>query len=139
MSSNRKIDAMVAEKIYGWRWVRVPGGKMELAHPDDATGFMGDDSINLRHPPRFSTDPSAAWSVVDKMGRDGYLFDIDNFTGTDAEPWNVRCNKRGTDWDDTAVVGEASTPMLAACLCCLRAVGCPESEIETAMSERRGG
>lgn len=97
------------------------------------------------HPGRLwspSTDTVVAFDVVDKVQKDhpewrlglvgengdyGWKASISVVYG----PMTILGGRK------LVAVGQHASRELAICLCCLRAVGCPESEIETAMSERR--
>lgn len=62
-----ELDALVAEKVMGWR---------VTPHPDlhGATYFEVPDGTATVMPDMFSTDIAAAWTVVEKMRADGWGF-----------------------------------------------------------------
>ncbi len=86
MSGSRALDAWIAENIFGYKRVCRPShghGKYALFNPDhfECAGYVeaGPDAVlypdGLRFVPRFSSDISAAWSVVEKL-REGF-YDLD--------------------------------------------------------------
>lgn len=92
--AGRELDALVAEKVMGVE-------TMQKLYPS----MMAKGGAWLPH---FSTDIAAAWEVVEKMRREGYIFDIEirkDYVGVNCE----HCE---------------SAP-LAICLAALRAVGVP--------------
>lgn len=74
MKPGPELDALVAEKVMGWKWENF--GKPMLAPPeqiiqitefcDKHTGYR---EVNIYIPP-YSTDISAAWQVVEKLKKD---------------------------------------------------------------------
>ena len=81
MAAGRDMDALIAEKVFGWRRDSVGrdadglhGGTEVLVPPE-----MGDDwwralplkgSVHLGHfTPRWSTDFVTAWTLVERYGR----------------------------------------------------------------------
>lgn len=60
MNPGRELDALVAEKVMGWRKRETPPG-----------GHIWIDKDNLAYVPgelpRYSTDIAAAWEVVEKL------------------------------------------------------------------------
>lgn len=143
------IDRLIERHVFGVepREVRIRGGTntvtVYVANPALADGTWLEHELRAyREPRHFSTDPAAAWSVVDKVH-------------ADHPTWRfaLSCTGGGKQWraslytfdphDDSggSVEGQAkhATRELAICIAALRAVGCPESDIETATSERRGG
>lgn len=86
MNASRELDALVAEKVMGWklksephtRWILPDGG--ELIAP----------------PPAYSTDISAAWQVVEEIG----LFDSPSeqrARGGEGDTWYV-LGRKGDKW-----------------------------------------
>jgi hypothetical protein len=94
----RELDALVAEKVMGWRWFRflnkcylIPPRNTEtgfdpasvLSHwdgegkqgtPDlEWTTLTSYPNFRLRH---YSTDIAAAWEVVEKMRADNYTVEV---------------------------------------------------------------
>lgn len=103
MNPGRELDVLVAEKAMGLE-VKSEGryevGPVYKTEPN-AKGFTGEESI-----PHYSTDITAAWQVVEKMGiyLDGH--------GTKWVAWSQ--GHKGI---------EASTAPHAICLAALKAVG----------------
>lgn len=86
---------MVAEKVMGWRWFYRPGWyvneESHLVEPHkaiagDAEFFMSETlpakatKKFLDYMPAYSTDPAAAWQVVEKMRNDGWIVEIEQNT-----------------------------------------------------------
>lgn len=79
MEAGREMDALVAEKVMGWRDIRChQGGNLPFGVPDDdfnrdvdehkKHGNCGFPMEYHREPiPMFSNDISAAWEVVEKL------------------------------------------------------------------------
>jgi len=70
MEAGREIDALIAEKVMGWKRRPVWHGsdmKMCLIHPSDGTYYPDEF-------PNYSEDISAAWAVVKSL--DNQNFDI---------------------------------------------------------------
>lgn len=132
--SDRELDALVAEKVFGWEWVEdLPsrtgnrrGGK-----------FLGSPGFSDRNPSmartarckhlaewcyndveNYSTDIGAAWKVVEKIQSTGLVFEISSLlnggynAGFYKEPYG----------DGKCVLGIKEAPR-AICLAALKAVG----------------
>jgi len=89
MEAGRELDALVAEKVFGWKWIRFryelggaqgPEEAIQVS-PDDFPGYFDEDSYmaddgkypRSYHPrgrPAYSTDIAAAWFVVERMRDD---------------------------------------------------------------------
>ena len=148
MSSNRNIDAMVARHCFQWEWRFYPElNESWLTDPAtprrhgcvvEATPSAKQDTGSV---PAFSTDPACAWNVVDKIQKDSptWRFSLrsDEVGGLRWLACFITINNSRESFG--RIEGEAivASRELAICLAALRAVGCPESEIETALSERR--
>lgn len=67
MKPGRELDALIAEKVMGWT-------RLEHSAPDALVPAGADPSqrINLTFVPRYSTDISSAWEVVEKLGAEGF-------------------------------------------------------------------
>ena len=123
---SRELDALVAEKVMGseW-WIHIesdarfiaPGGEwVSHLHPKKASGKepVDWDVINRACDlPRYSTDISAAWQVVEKLASP---FQLEK--DPDGE---ISCRIRlKTEWGPLA---HADNPALAICLAALKALG----------------
>ena len=112
LEAGPELDALVAEKVMGWRMIR---NDPLLSH----TGWIdGDGRKRTRYdPPPYSTDIAAAWEVLEKFP----WFRIDNrgdYEGNQAfmvELSDDAKNLSGKMW--------APTAPLAICRAALRAVG----------------
>lgn len=121
--TDRELDALVAEKVFGWRpWVNkrgawvveTPDGQLSEGDAYASAGswaFFYDDEL-----PRYCTDIADAWRVVEKM-RERWHFSIDSgLRGlTTAKFWAREGLGYGACPDELAP--------RAICLAALRAVG----------------
>jgi hypothetical protein len=140
--AGRALDALIAEKVMGWRWRRgahydvssVPASQQQhLLAPGESVGEQpsgeftsivegdwppADGRIIWNHMPEYSTDIAAAWLVVERMRADGwwpevkYLVDWDN-----AAKWYAACHRPPHQWSATA-----ATAPLAICRAALAAL-----------------
>jgi len=83
MKAGREMDALIAEKVMGWKDIRCDqGGNLPYGVPDD--DFNSDVDEHKKHGncgfpmeyhrepiPMYSHDISAAWEVVEKMTSEG--------------------------------------------------------------------
>lgn len=154
---SKKIDAMVAEKVIGWRWqTRLADFRVVWCFPPDRplleadreksvygrTGPVGDfefteltaeerawySSGKYHYQlPEYSTDISAAWAVVEKMKVYNWRGSIEDF----GNRYRINFSK-GPLWQAFNSVEHVYVP-LGICLAALRAVAVPESEIQEAL------
>jgi hypothetical protein len=99
------LDALVAEKVMGWRWedcFRAYTGVLTVRHEE----YGG--------PPFYSTDIAAAWDVVEKMRERRADFYI-RFVST----WTVEFDSVAGDYNGYT---DGDTAPLAICLAALKAV-----------------
>ena len=89
LEAGRELDALVAEKVMGWKWDKGNSLQHLLLGPDGAIGAVifhdgiadDDGIVQPLDCPHYSTDIAAAWEVVEKLRRanDGeYLFTIND-------------------------------------------------------------
>lgn len=85
MPASRDIDAIVAEKIMGYVRLEDQRGCVELVAPSVKDIFADrfgpgftDKPLTVNHAPKYSTEIGAAWLVVDKMGEQGFVFELLN-------------------------------------------------------------
>lgn len=112
MEAGPEMDALVAERVFGWAgWKRAEGDCLH-GIPPDATG-------RDRHGtcvPNYSTHIAAAWIVVDKLARLSFGIDREQCFGV---RYDVRC------YDDPdmrdKVRATAETAPLAICRAALLA------------------
>lgn len=98
LKAGRELDALVAEKVFGWVWLRrirhfpPPRGRefsRSLFIPDhqvkpyttsqgevENVPAMGDEPIDAMNCPNYSTDIATAWLVVEKLRADGWLVSV---------------------------------------------------------------
>jgi ABA sandwich protein len=126
----RALDALVAERIFGWRWMRSSvSGRQAIfpmdQHPEWFTapasrveGLANDWDCRLPH---YSTDMAAAWLVVEKLKKAECRVIIratPNDCGYDCE-----IEKSKSDWWS---IGQESAP-IAICQAALKfATGQPD-------------
>lgn len=111
MKAGRELDALVAEKVMGWKLSNATDGTEYW----DNGKFCGGIWPKEWNP---STNIADAWNVVEKMKSKDYLFSLKNivkgtftFSLTD---WGGNCS---------TYAAEAETAPLAICLAALKAVG----------------
>jgi hypothetical protein len=116
LEPGRELDALIAEKVMGCD----PDGDQCRCKDRDHSDLLQDDG----HSPtlkEYSTDISAAWEVVEKLGD---YFDIHRQEGCESEvTFARRCNDVDDfPGDDLWVTGYAETVPHAICLAALKAV-----------------
>ena len=104
MNAGRELDALVAEKVMGWK------------DPSPVFGLMEDVEGNANFPPDYSTSIAAAWRVVEKWQGD---ITVDRRN----EHFKVTFYKPSYEYEVWA-----ETLPLAICLAALKAVGHPMEE-----------
>jgi len=123
MKAGRELDALVAEKVMGWKKVKWLGDY-------DWRDKDGEQPYTVRawNP---STDIAAAWQVVEKIqerqGRDRFIIYLSSYWGTNS--WVYKCEFI-METVNKSVDGFADTAPLAICLAALRAVGAIAAEDE---------
>lgn len=124
MNAGKDLDVLIAKKVMGLDPMR--------AGPDDTIFTIDRDWVmpgeywiyeegrGYDHVPAYSTDLSAAWLVVDKIGLfRTALMAQGEITGRDDE-WVVYKERFGIEWE-WHVIG--STPAHAICLAALKVMG----------------
>lgn len=118
MNAGRELDALVAEKVMGWRYNHCDGVQCPTCGYDGLYG-SGKDY------PGYSTDIAAAWTVVKSVTSFTQSLradvKIENLAMSSCHPghWSVTFSYiRGG-----RVTGLADTAPLAICLAALKAVG----------------
>lgn len=112
MKPGRELDALVAEKVMGWKVLRH---KDFPDHPD--VDFTKEHGVLMRTP-HFSTDIAAAWEVVGKLEKshDFELIHLIYHGMGDARGWFIKL-------DGNRVGFPQETAPHAICLSALKAVG----------------
>ena len=114
IKAGRELDALVAEKVMGWKSV-------DRADEKDGGDFYGvtirDGLTAVYRVPLYSVDIAAAWEVVEKCS--GPSFWIERHPNA----WQVCFYELG---DSHAKTGLASSAPWAICLAALKAVGYKE-------------
>lgn len=86
MEVGHKLDALVAEKVMGWKWYHArafAGNWVNRLIPDDAPAEYLPGKIDTGHQapfygPNYSHDIKAAWEVVEKMEEGEWQFQASN-------------------------------------------------------------
>ena len=143
MKPGRALDALVAEKIFGWVWIRslahyppprgrewqrelCPGDK--VPKPSEAGDWLpahGDEPANETTQiwegsiPRYSTDIAAAWQVLEHLKTLGdYPEEVLMLSWNPRSDWWVHSERY-----PRSIEVNAETAPLAICLAALAAVG----------------
>lgn len=123
----RELDSLVAEKVMGFRWWRSSQTGRRAIFPDDKVQpwfkevASGDESFCSDHDwavPHYSTDIAAAWTVVKKLGDDGWSMNLE-WKGSDRSYANTAEVSFSRSFVAHAV---ADTAPLAICLAAIRAI-----------------
>lgn len=133
MEAGRELDALIAEKVMGWKRMSYmeaePGCK--YPSPERITGYW--HSLDLKEQRRAedcddyyspedawspSTDIASAWEVVEKMGRHEISIHMRSDSNTDC----VTKRYYLMDYTCRALLAEAETAPHAICLAALKAI-----------------
>ena len=112
MKAGRELDALIAEKVMGWKVDRI------VEH----NNTTGDELLHIFGPdkfPHYSTQIADAWLVVEKLGKDDWTYTIvgnSSYNRCDLRKWLSHNN-----W--AHLYSDADTAPLAICLAALKAVG----------------
>jgi hypothetical protein len=130
MKAGPEMDALVAEKMLGWRWMIAAADGID-SEPHSAW-LMRPESVNAYWIPArpvddyarpdadpFSTEIAAAWQVVEHLHHQGVDWTIDQCMTGEATGWTVQT------WRGSSIASDAwaDTAPLAICLAGLKAVG----------------
>jgi hypothetical protein len=142
MTPGRELDALVAERVMGWRWLPVrfvwddeplvyllpPGGITEDVN--STTSGAWDENRVWHSMPCYSTDIAAAWEVVEKMQAAGWGWCLEQHENADVPTaWFLRAseigrNARFSSPEQMEEKRSASGAMPhAICIAALKAVG----------------
>lgn len=113
MKPGRELDALVAEKVMGWRVGERFDGDWYLMEP--ASGGMGGNPVPMRLE-HYSTDIAAAWQLVEKVGTGWLYLTLTQDSDRTSDYWRAAFHRR-TDAPD-AVNGD--TAPHAICLAALK-------------------
>ncbi len=122
MKPGKKLDALVAEKVMGWKRIPIDPSRYGIDWMwDKKEGCLLIDSQEC---PKYSTDISAAWQVVEKMFQDAWSIQIEGSELIDSRlghggfdvRFNCKCGARGR-FD-----AEGDTLPVAVCLAALKTV-----------------
>lgn len=112
MKAGRELDALVAEKVMGWK-------RHDLG-PINGVRWVNKDGriIDTEHPFTYSTDIAAAWEVVEKMEKDGWQAS-GHMSATETGYWNFQFTKINEQKQFYALT---KTVPYAICLAALKAI-----------------
>lgn len=111
MPAGRELDAFVAEKVMGWKYVDH-NEAYDLPISGVAFGKGSPDGLSRCPVPYYSTDIAAAWEVVEKLRKDGFAFDSYSSGSEEAEhPWTDAIFMK----DNNECLVRAETMPLAIC------------------------
>lgn len=121
----RKLDALVAEKVMGWKDISGPDHGIDMWQtPEGHRGIRGKDI------PSYSTDIAAAWEVAEKLSQLCFgLWRVGDEWECELDSNDGRFLVAG---DSVHVFGSGISAPLAICLAALKAVGVSEDEIKRA-------
>lgn len=111
MEAGQELDALVAEKIMGWRYLNQPSTGYPWYPPEEGW--------SKAHPPRYSTDIAAAWKVMEKMcdmGNQNCTLQFEGKLNPDYA-WTFSHDENADWW------ASAGTAPLAICLAALKVKG----------------
>jgi len=119
---NRRIDALVAERIFGFDIMEPIRGIRAVQTPEGARHTLR----------RYSTDIAAAWTVAEALIAKGWSFALDSEWGN---PWKMVVWGAGVKPNSPSgtAVTKTLTPCLAICIAALHAAGVPDAEIQAAL------
>lgn len=130
MTPGRELDAIVAEKVMGYRFEPGDPASIEAAKTDHTQPYLVDrwymtGITYIEKLPKFSTDIAAAWAVFEHLHKQDpdMSFSLHYFSmgdGCDEDKWTVGI--KALDME-THCDRSAPTAQLAICLAALKAVG----------------
>lgn len=72
--NDRQIDALIAEKVFGWKWYTAPNGFKVLFSPSDSMLVNTEDAPcyveregQYQHTHNYTTDPAASRQLREKL------------------------------------------------------------------------
>ena len=125
LNPGRELDALVAEKVMGWKPYMFPNPIHGFGQPSELL-MDAESAIELDLIPRYSTDIAAAWKVVEKVKLNIITRYQDKWlctnVGSDFQFWCEYPN-RYENLNDDSYCELGDTAPHAICLAALRAVG----------------
>ena len=120
MKPLHELDALCAEKVAGWTYIRLRTPK--------STRYVGCPKgiCNLLPVPRYTTDPAAVLGLLEKEAAPG-IVSIE-MEAAIPQLWRVSLSYRGQGAETDTFDAEAPTFALAATLALLKAHGCEVGE-----------
>lgn len=119
LQAGRDLDALIAEKVLGWKWIKIAG--LRLLVPPNFNNRGGISLMSRKDPyqflPHFSTSIQIAWQVVEK-------FDFWDLTKTISGEYRAKLRRKVDGKVAGYVLGESTAPTapLAICLAALAAL-----------------
>lgn len=122
--TNREIDALVAEKVMGWK-----------PRDSEFVPWVDSEGTGVSCLPEFSYDVAEAWRVVEEVAEyDRLGFSIEHLCENSGEKWIAHFPTTSVpdceEMDPDANEAEADTAPMAICLAALKAVGVRAQEGE---------
>ena len=114
MTDLRKLDALVAEKVMGWKPIVLEPGYI-CGHCIQAPCVC--------QPPLYSSDLNAAFEVVGKLISDGYYPDLVTSHDLQLDTVVWRCVLHHADIDDAPFWAVSRSLLEAICTAALKTVG----------------
>lgn len=118
--AGRDLDALVAEKVMGWKRNKFSAGLSW----DTPSGYRTWEPSSFGSGFQPSVDIAVAWEVVEKIVTPTRCVDVRSlFAKTGPDPWECFVYDEMQDGDGVDVSVEAQTAPLAICLAALKLVG----------------
>ncbi|HLY10154.1 MAG TPA: hypothetical protein VKW04_12675 [Planctomycetota bacterium] len=120
-TAGRELDALVAEKVMGWRDVRKQSIANAFGHHvmDDYVGLATPEATIPQLVPRYSMMIQEAWKVADELrGRSQFVAVISGLGPQGIQPWICKINRDGGFIEE-----RADSAAVAICLASLKSVG----------------
>jgi hypothetical protein len=130
MEAGRELDALIAEKVMGWRCVDKEAADRSAGafwENDTPCFYRSGISVVVMHKDgssdgwRPSFDIAAAWLVVERFRQDGYLFALISDDREEPRDYAAEFRKYDSNIGETTYLNgqRASTAPLAICLAAL--------------------
>jgi hypothetical protein len=126
MPAGRELDALIAEKVMGFKWRTSKHSGYRYLFPPGHRSNLFTDSIG-NEPlygdwddcvPAYSTDIAAAWQVVEKLCADAHNFSFDSGAFGPGSDWQNKIDKWTVCFDDyTTVEVHSYAPTMPLAIC----------------------
>lgn len=123
MKPGRELDALIAEKVMGYKRIDFKDLK-HLENEDSPHIWVDPDGFKHGCSPPFSTSIEAAWEVVEKLqSNGGFVFEFKSSEKFVQAVFNHLLPTPETLWRGSTVWTEKVTAPHAICLAALKALG----------------